>query len=152
MKNKTFTEIFILTALEAVTALLVILGFWVADVGFGIPFDYRVITGVLLGVLVTILNYAFLTISVNRAVNNFLALRGDKEMDDEEAAAFASEHSAPIQNAMKLSFIIRTLTMLVTLVVAFLLDVFSPIAAAIPLLAYRPLLYAAEFIKGKFVK
>ena len=70
-------------------------------------------------------------------------------MDEEEAQKFAEENSMPIQNAMKLSFIIRTVSMLAALVVAFILDWFNPIATAIPLLAYRPLLTLIETIKGK---
>jgi hypothetical protein len=42
--------------------------------------------------------------------------------------------------------------MLVALVIAFLLDWFNPIATAIPLLAFRPLLTAIEMIKGKITK
>ena len=152
MKNKPYVDIIILTLLELAVSLLTVIGFIVASFAFEVEFSYRVITGVLLGTLVTVLNYVFLTLAVNRAVNNFLALRGNKEMDDEEAAAFARENSAPIQNAMKLSFIIRTFTMLLALVIGFLLDVFNPIATAIPLLAYRPLLSITEIIKGKITK
>ena len=99
-----------------------------------------------------ILNYTFLTISVDRAIQKFIALRGDKEMSDEEAEQFAAENSMPIQNAIKTSYIIRTATMIATLVVAFLLDWFNPLAAAIPLLAFRPLLTVIEMIKGKVAK
>ena len=151
-KNKPYVDIVILTLCELAVSVLTVIGFIVCDAMFDIAFSYRVITGVILGTLVTVLNYVFLTLSVNRAINNFLALRGDREMDDEEAAAFARENSAPIQNAMKLSFIIRTFTMLIALVIGFLLDVFNPIATAIPLLAYRPLLSITEIIKGKIAK
>ena len=58
----------------------------------------------------------------------------------------------PVQNAIKTSFILRTVSMLVALVIAFLLDWFNPIATAIPLLAFRPLLTAIEMIKGKITK
>ena len=73
-------------------------------------------------------------------------------MDDEEAEQFAAENSMPIQNAIKTSYIIRTVTMIATLVVAFLLDWFNPLATAIPLLAFRPLLTVIEMIKGKVAK
>lgn len=149
MKNKPSLDITLLTLSEIAVAALVVLGYVIADIAFDVPFSYRVITGAALGVTVTVANYAFLTLSVDRAIKNFLSLRGDREMSDEEAEKFASENSAPIQNAIKASFIIRTFTMLVALVVAFLLEIFSPIATAIPLLAYRPLLYLTELIKGK---
>ena len=149
MKNKPSLDITLLTLSEIAVAALVVLGYVIADIAFDVPFSYRVITGAALGVIVTVANYVFLTLSVDRAIKNFLSLRGDREMSDEEAEKFASENSAPIQNAIKASFIIRTFTMLVALVVAFLLEIFSPIATAIPLLAYRPLLYLTELIKGK---
>lgn len=151
-KSKPSLDIALLTLCEAFVAVLIIAGFFVADVAFNIEFTYRVITGAALGVVVTVLNYVFLTLSVDRAIKGFLELRGTREMTDEEAEAFAKENSAPIQNAIKLSFIIRTATMLAALVVGFLLDVFNPIATAIPLLAYRPLLYVVESIKGKIRK
>ena len=150
--NKPSLDITLLTLCECAVAALVILGYTVAKLAFDIEFTYRVVTGAVLGVAVTVLNYVFLTLSVNRAVNNYLALRGTREMTDEEAEAFAKENSAPIQNAIKLSFIIRTATMLAALVVAFVLDIFAPIATATPLLAYRPLLYVVESIKGKIRK
>jgi uncharacterized membrane protein AbrB (regulator of aidB expression) len=73
-------------------------------------------------------------------------------MSDEEAEKFAAEHAMPVQNAIKTSFIIRTVSMLAALVVAFLLDWFDPIATAVPLLAFQPLLTAIEIIKGKIKK
>lgn len=137
---------------ELSVALLVTLGFILAEaLGYG-QFSYRVITGSLLGGLVTILNYVFLILSVNSAIDNYLALRGNREMSDEEAEKFAAEHAMPVQNAIKTSFIIRTVSMLITLVIAFLLDWFNPIATAIPLLAFQPLLTAIEIIKGKLSK
>ena len=152
MKNKPSIDITLLTVCELAVALLVIFGYVIADVAFDVPFSYRVISGAALGVAVTVANYIFLTLSVDRAIKNYLALRGDREMSDEEAEKFAQENSAPIQNAMKASYLIRTFTMLAALVVAFLLDVFAPIATAIPLLAYRPLLYVIELLKGKITK
>ena len=57
-----------------------------------------------------------------------------------------------VQNAIKISFILRTASMLVALVIAFLLDRFDPIATAIPLLAFRPLITVIEIVKGKIRK
>jgi DNA replication and repair protein RecF len=71
---------------------------------------------------------------------------------EEEAEKFSQEHSAPIQNAIKLSFIIRTASMLAALLVAFLTGLFNPLTTAIPLLAFRPLLSVTESIKGKMKK
>ncbi len=142
-------EILALALGEVIVAALVCVGFVVADALDFATFDYRVITGSLLGVAVIVLNYVFLTLSVNRAVNDYLALRGDKEMDDDEAAKFAAENSMPIQNAIKTSFIIRTVSMLAALLVAFLTEWFNPLATAIPLLAFRPLLSLCESMRKK---
>lgn len=137
---------------ELIVSLLVIGGFGIASIWLDINF-LSVILGALLGSAVTVLNFFFLTLSVNRSVDKYLELRGNTEMTDEEAAAFTAKHSMQIQNAIKTSFIVRIVTMLATLVAAFLLlNVFNPIATAIPLLAYRPVLMAVEIFKMKFNK
>ena len=142
-------EIASLALCEVGVAALVCGGFAVADALGAFEFSPTVITGALLGVAVIVLNYLFLTLSVNRAVENYLALRGDKEMSEEEASKFASENSMPIQNAIKTSFIIRTVSMLAALLVAFLTKWFNPLTTAIPLLAFRPLLSLCESIRKK---
>lgn len=140
MKNKTTADITALTLGELAVAVLTVAGFLVAKAAFNVKFDFRVITGALLGATVSILNYVFLTVTVNRALNRFLDIRGTAEMDEDEAARFASENSMQFQNAINLSFAVRTVSMLATLVAAFVLDFFSPIATVIPLLAFRPIL------------
>lgn len=134
---------------EIAVILLVLVGAGALDLIGIYKFDPRVLSGAWLGAVVAILNYAFLTLSVDKAINKYLSLRGDREMSDEEAEKFAAENSAPIQNAIKTSFIIRTFSMLATLLVAFILEWFNPLATAIPLLAFRPLLSIIEMIKGK---
>ncbi|MBP3402117.1 MAG: hypothetical protein J6K85_03555 [Clostridia bacterium] len=146
------SEVMTLAIGEAIVGALVVGGFALAA-AFGVAeFDHRVITGAVLGVAVIVLNYLFLVLSVNRAVNNYLALRGDREMSDEEAEKFAAENSMPIQNAIKTSYITRTVTMLAALVVAFVTKWFNPLATAIPLLAFRPLLSLGEIIRQKTEK
>ena len=150
MKNKNNAKEIIFMAIgECLVAIIVVLGFLIAGAFNLYEFSYQIITGAILGVIVTLLNYTFLILSVDKAINGFLALRGEKEMDEEEAERFAAENAMPVQNAIKTSFIIRTASMLVTLVIAFLLDWFNPLATAIPLLAFRPLLTVIEIIKGK---
>ena len=113
-------------------------------------FDYTVVAGSILGSIVTVANFAVLTFSVNRAVDRYLELRGSREMSEEEAEAFAKEHTVAVQNAATKSLILRTASMLAALVAAFLLtDLFSVPATAIPLLMFRPLLYVLELIKSK---
>lgn len=155
-KNSSIKQILPLIIGEAVASLLTVGVFALIDLAFSTEFfsvDLGVILGVLLGSAVTVFNYLFLILSVNSAINRYLELRGTREMTDEEAEKFASENSVPIQNAIKTSFILRTTTMLITLVVAFLLgDLFNPLATAVPLLAFRPILYLSEIIKGKMAK
>ena len=142
-------EILALTFLETAVAALTVLIYAVLDIAGVASFGWQVISGALLGAAVIVLNYIFLTLSLNRAIENYLALRGEREMDEEEAAKFAAENSMPIQNTIKSSFIIRTVTMLAALLVAFITGWFNPIATVVPLLAFRPLLHIMEIIKGK---
>ena len=112
-------------------------------------FSYKVISGVLLGSAVAIINFIILTVSVNRAIDRFMELRGDKEMNEEEADAFAAKHMGEIQNAQKLSYIIRTFTMLGALVLAFISKQFDVIATVIPLLCFQPILIISQQLGGK---
>ena len=113
-------------------------------------FSYKVITGVALGTAVTVLNFLFLAISTNRAFDKAMEARGTKEMNDEEAEKFAEEHGASLQNTVKLSFIIRTFTMLAALIVAFVLKWFDVIATLVPLLMLRPIITAESILRQKF--
>ena len=142
-----YYEIFSLLLGEIIISLLICAVYLIID-----RFDYKVVTGVSLGTLVTMFNFLFLSISTTRAIDNFLLLRGDKEMTEEENAAFVSEHQAKIQNTIKVSYIIRTFTMLAALVVAFIIKHFDVIATLIPLLIYRPITMLAAFIKKKVIK
>ena len=148
--NKTklpYYEIFSLLIGEVILSALISVGYLIAG-----KFDYTVITGAALGSLVTVLNFLYLAITTTKAINEFLELRGAIEMTEEESTAFAAEHQIKIQNAMKVSYIIRTVTMLLCLVLAFLLNVFSVIATLIPLVAYRPITMVAALIKRKVIK
>ena len=78
-----------------------------------------------------------------------MALRGDKEMTEEEAEKFARENAIIIQNATKLSYFIRTFSMMAALVVALLLDWFDVIATVVPLLAFRPVLFVSQLLTKK---
>ena len=143
-KKSTYRDIFVLAVGElavaaAVVAVYALLG----------AFTYKAVTGALIGALVDVFNFVFLTVSVNRAVDKFMVLRGDKEMDEEEAEKFAAEHVSEIQNAQKLSYIIRTFTMLGALVLAFLTKQFDVIAAAVPLLLFQPILIVSQNIARK---
>lgn len=112
-------------------------------------FTYKVITGVILGSTVILVNYAALSISLSRAVKGFMELRGDREMTDEEAAEFANKHSAKIQNTVTVSYLIRTASTIAALVVALFVPVFDVIPTVVPLLMFKPILYIIELINSK---
>ena len=155
MTDKRFPkkEFIILSVGEAICVLVTILSFLGVSLSgiFDFEFSYKVITGAFLGAVVILLNFLFLSMSVNKAVDEYMALRGDKEMTDEEAEAFAQKNSALLQNAIKKSFIVRVVTIVLTLVVSFLIDWFNPLATVVPILAYQPILtwgnYLVESIK-----
>ena len=129
---------------EAIISLIVILIYTALGL-----FDWTVISGVILGSIATIANFLILSYSVNKAINKFIELRGDKEMGNEEAEKFAKEHSLKVQNAVTKSYVLRTALLMGSLVLAFITKLFNPIATLIPLAMYKPLLYAVEFVKKK---
>lgn len=80
---------------------------------------------------------------------------GDGEGEDEpdEAELFAQKYALSVQNSVKLSYIIRTLSMLAVLVVAFIIpDVFNVIAAVIPMLMFRPILMLESYLRNRKAK
>lgn len=112
-------------------------------------FKLPVLFGAVLGGIVTVINFLILSHAVNKALNKFISLRGDGEMSEEESAQFAKKHSVAVQAAVAKSYLFRTGLMVGSLVLAFITGWFDPIATVIPLLLYKPLLYAIEFIKRK---
>ncbi len=129
-------------------------------------FDYKVLLGALLGVCVTILNFVFICITVNRAVDNCLstadfsktqplppteAVDNNSEEDpyDDETAKFARENQGKLANAIKLSYIVRSVVMAVSLIVAFITKQFNLIATLIPLLMFKPILSLSAILKRK---
>jgi hypothetical protein len=142
-----YYEIFSLLIGEIIVSLIICGAYLIFK-----KFDYRVITGVALGSAVTVLNFLYLAITTTRAIDRFLLLRGEGEMTDEENDAFVAEHQAKIQNAIKLSYIIRTATMLIALVVAFVIKHFAVVATLLPLVMFRPITMIAALIKRKVVK
>lgn len=130
---------------EAVVVAIVCIGFIAVHfLGF---YSLRLssILGALLGAAVILVNHAVLIFSIDKQINKFIDNRPSGEMTEEEISAYAKKQSMSISNAMKISFVIRTVSMLATLVVAFLIpNMFNPIAAAIPMFAFRPLLSVVD--------
>lgn len=113
-------------------------------------FTYAVIFGALLGSLLIITNFYALSIGTTNALNNAIAEVGGKAMEEDAAKEFAARHQARIQMMMTLSFIGRMLSLAGALIVAFIFkDIFNPIATAIPLLAFRPILMVAGLISKR---
>lgn len=151
-KKQTNHQVILLLIGEIVIAALTAIGAFVISLFTEYTFDLSAVTGAVLGALVVVLNFAFLTLSVNRAVDSYLEARGSREMTEEEAERFTNENSMVIQNKIKLSFIIRTLSMLAALVIAFVTGWFNPLCTAIPMLMFRPLIYISETLKGNTEK
>ncbi len=151
-KKESIKDTAFLAVGEAVVAGLVILGAFIISLFTEYAFDFTAPLGAALGALVAFANYLFLTISVNRAVDSYLKIRGSREMTDEEAEKFTAENSQIIQNKIKLSFIVRTASMLVILVIAFITGLFNPLCTVIPMFTSQPIVYLGEIIKGKTKK
>ena len=132
---------------EAVVSLIVSLVYFFIG-----KFEYKVVTGALLGSLVIVVNFLILCVAVNRALSRYINELGCEQMDDEAAEKYAKEHGTAVQNAMMKSYIFRMLLMIGALVLAMLSGFFSPLATAIPLVMYRPILYVVEMIKSKIQK
>ena len=151
-KQNTFNEILSFTLGELIIAALTVAGGLVLSLAGVISFDYKIITGAALGFAVIVANYTMLSVSVNRAIGKYMELRGSGEMDDEMAEQFAKDNSRIIQNAITRSFVTRTVSMVAALVIAFLTGWFNPLATAIPMFAFRPLLTVIELIRKKYDK
>ena len=109
MKNKGNNyELWALTVGEIAVASLVVSVYYILSLFGIVGFGIKVPLGAALGAAVTVFNLFFLILSVNRAVDRYIALRGSREMTEEEAERFTAENSMVIQNKIKTSFIIRT--------------------------------------------
>ena len=143
-KNNPYTDAIYLAIGELIVSIVTILVYIALNY-----FDWTVITGTILGSIVTVTNFLILSSSANKAIDEYIKLRGEQEMTDEEAAKFAKENSIKVQNAVTKSYVLRTGLMVGSLVLAFITKCFNPIATLIPLVMYKPLLYAVQFIKMK---
>ena len=133
---------------ELITALLVCGAFLILK-----KFDTSVLFGAILGSAVTLANFLMLIISTNRAIDRAIAERGEGEMSEEEVAEFTARHQANLQAAARISYLVRTVCIAATLVVAFLLNgVFNVIATLVPLLMFRPIIVISQLLKNKISK
>ena len=146
--NLPLFEVAALIIGEALVSLAVIIIFILLK-----KFSYQVVFGTLLGTAVTLINFAILSATANRAIDRAMQNRPEGELDEDEAAEFASKNQNQLQNAMRVSYLIRTATMVATLVLAFLLkDVFHVIATVIPLIAFQPIIAVSTILKRRVGK
>ena len=113
-------------------------------------FELAVILGAALGTFLALANFFALSISSTNAINRALSEIGEEGMDDEAAAEFGKKHQAKIQLIMTVSYIVRMASLLGALIVAFIFSgIFNPIATAVPLLLFRPILMISQILSGR---
>lgn len=144
IKKNKYSDAILLAIGELIIAILIALVY----LGLGY-FKWQVASGAVLGGLVTTINFVILSAAVNKALDQFIDIRGNKEMSEEEAEQFSKQHAIKVQNAVTKSYVLRTGFMFGSLVLAFISGWFDPLATVIPLLMYKPLIYVINFIKQK---
>lgn len=108
---------------------------------------WQVPVSALIGSAVIVINFFFLARSTDKTFVAAMEARGDKEMNDEEIAAFTAKYQAEMTKKTQISFLIRIVSMAAACALTFIF--LEGIAAAIPLLMQRPLLYMNEFFRKK---
>ena len=108
---------------------------------------WQVPVSALIGSAVMIANFFFLAKSTDALFVQALEARGDKEMTEEEIAKFTAEYQMKMATKTQFSFIIRMISMAATITLTFIF--LEGIAATVPLLMQRPLLYVGEFFRKK---
>lgn len=108
---------------------------------------WQVPVSALIGSAVMVANFFFLAKSTDALFMQAMDARGDKEMTEEEIAKFTAEYQLKMATKTQLSFIIRMISMAATIALTFIF--LEGIAATVPLLMQRPLLYVNEFFRKK---
>ena len=144
MKKSNYRDTLYLAIIEIIVSVFTVIGYLALGM-----FDWSVLSGALLGALVTVINFLILSFAINNAIDKYMNQLDGKKLDDEEAEAFAKANSVKVQAAVSKSYALRTLLMVGTFVLAFISKLFDPLATLIPLLMYKPAIYAVEFIKKK---
>ncbi len=144
-KNPVMAETLRLLIGELIVSALVILVYALIDK----TVRWQVVLSALLGAVVMVVNFFFLARSTDKLFVAAMEARGSGEMDDEQIAAFTAEYQAKMTAKMQLSFIIRMISTAATVALAFILPFLVGIAATVPLLMQRPILYVGEFFRKK---
>ena len=108
---------------------------------------WQVPVSALIGSAVMVGNFFFLARSTDKLFLLAMQARGEKEMTDEEIEKFTAEYQMKMAAKMQVSFIIRIISMVATVALTFIF--LEGIAATVPLLMQRPLLYVNEFFRKK---
>ena len=134
---------------EVVVAVLTVAVFLLLDLFSLAEFSYTVVTGALLGALVVVANFFFLARSTDKIAVEAMEARGQGEMSEEEIEKFTKEQSTRMNNAIKLSFIVRMASMVASLILALITPIFHPVATVVPLLMLRPILTISGLFRRK---
>ncbi|MBP3591836.1 MAG: ATP synthase subunit I [Clostridia bacterium] len=144
-KNPVLSETVRLLIGELIVCALVVLVYaWIEK-----TVRWQVILSALIGAAVIVLNFFLLARSTDNLFLTAMEARGKDDMDEEAIAKFTAEYQAKMAARMQISFIIRMATMAVTVVLAFILPFLVGIAATVPLLMQRPILYIGEIFRKK---
>ena len=150
-ENRYTSVLWLLLAEAAVSAVVIgvfaLIIFVFPDVLFYETEFYKVITGSVLGVAATTLNFFALCFTVNRAVDKYMTVRGETEMDEEEAAKFANENAAKVQAEVTKSYLLRMLILATACALLFTKQ-FDVVAVVVPMLVQRPLIVLIERYRG----
>ena len=150
-ENRYTSVLWLLLAEAAVSAVVIgvfaLIIFVFPDVLFYETEFYKVITGSVLGVAATTLNFFALCFTVNRAVDKYMTVRGETEMDEEEAAKFANENAAKVQAEVTKSYLLRMLILAAACALLFTKQ-FDAVAVVVPMLVQRPLIVLIERYRG----
>ena len=150
-ENRYTSVLWLLLAELAVSAVVVgvfaLIIFVFPDALFYETEFYKVITGSVLGVVATTLNFFALCFTVNRAVDKYMTVRGEGEMDEEEAAKFANENAAKVQAEVTKSYLLRMLILAAACALLFTKQ-FDVVAVVVPMLVQRPLIVLIERYRG----
>lgn len=146
-KERGYSSVLWLLLCEAVASLIVIGVHLIVNIWVEGAFDYKVITGAALGTAATVINFFALCYSVNRAVDKYMVMRGDEEMDEEAAQRFAQENAAKVQLEVTKSYLLRTLILVAACALLFT-GVFAVIPTVVPMLLQRPFILLIEKKRG----
>ncbi len=150
-ENRYTSVLWLLLAEAAVSAIVIgvfaLVIFVFPDVLFYETSFLKVVTGSVLGVAATVINFFALCYTVNRAVDKYMTVRGDTEMDEEEAAKFANENAAKVQAEVTKSYLLRMLILVAACALLFTKQ-FDVVAVVVPMLVQRPLIVLIERYRG----